>query len=107
MSVYGKAWKKKRAVILRRDKYKSQLAARYGRSVEADTVHHILPVEYFPEYRLTDWNLISVSAAEHNALHERGTHRLTEAGMELALRTARKQGLNVEEVKERLSESQI
>lgn len=103
MSVYGKTWKKKRAVILRRDKYKSQLSARYGRSVEADTVHHILPVEYFPEYKLIDWNLISLSSEEHNRMHDRTTHRLTAEGMALAIMTARKQGLDIEQIKVRLN----
>ena len=105
MTPYGTKWKKKREHILRRDKYRSQLSARYGRAIQADTVHHILPVESFPEYRLTDWSLISLSSEEHNRMHDRTTHRLTAEGMALALRTARRQGLNLEEIKERLNES--
>ena len=92
-------------MILRRDKYKSVLAARYGKSIEAEVVHHILPVEFFPEYAFCNWNLISVSIDEHNKLHDRSSHRLTDAGIELAIRTARKQRLNIDKIKERLDES--
>lgn len=108
VSIYKTAkWQKKRAIILRRDKYKSVLAARYGRSVQAEVVHHILPVEFFPEYAFCNWNLISVTKDEHNKLHDRNSHRLTDAGIELAIRTARRQGLNINKIKERLDESQI
>ena len=34
-------WKKKRAHILRLDGYRDRVAAMYGRSGDADTVHHI------------------------------------------------------------------
>lgn len=101
--VYGKAWERKRAAILRRDGYRSQLAARYGRNVPGDTVHHILPVEFFPRYKYESWNLITVTRAEHNTLHERDTRRLTEAGLDLARRTAARRGLNMAEVMETLT----
>lgn len=99
------AWKKKRAAILRRDGYKSQLAARYGKNVQGDTVHHMLPVELFPEYRFADWNLITVTHDEHNSLHDRDTHQLTEEGLALARRAALRAGLDVEEVMKRLEVS--
>lgn len=99
-----KAWKRKREAILRRDKYRSQLAARYGRNVQGDTVHHILPVGLFPEYRWADWNLITVTRAEHNSLHDRETNKLTEAGLDLARRTAARRGLNIPEVMARLTD---
>lgn len=100
---YGSKWKKKRAAILRRDGYRSQIAARYGRNVPGDTVHHILPVEVFPEYMYTNWNLITITAAEHNRLHDRDTNRLTYQGLELARRTAARRGMNVPEVMEKLT----
>lgn len=102
MKRYGKAWERKRAAILRRDKYRSQLSSRYGRIVAANTVHHILPVEFFPEYMWTDWNLISVTSQEHNGLHDRDTHGLTDEGVKLARRTALAHGLDLEEVMTRL-----
>lgn len=98
MKQYGHKWEKLRAAVLRRDKYRSQIAARYGRLIPADTVHHILPAEHFPEYMFMKWNLISISAREHNRLHDRATHELTEEGLELAMRTAVRQGLDVTEI---------
>ena len=102
MKKYGRAWEKKRAWIMRRDGYKSQIAARYGRNVPGDTVHHILPVEFFPEYRYVDWNLITITRQEHNRLHDRLTHRLTEEGLELMTRTAMHQGMNIAEIMDRM-----
>lgn len=63
--------------------------------LEAKHVHHIFPLEWYPEYALCDWNLISLCSAEHNKLHDRETHRLTAAGLRLMLNTARKQGIEV------------
>lgn len=67
---------------------------RYGKAVPADTVHHIFPAEDYPEYRWCDWNLISLSAKTHNELHDRNTNELTDKGMDLLRRTARKRGIN-------------
>ena len=86
-------WKRKRDVILRRDGYRCQLSARYGRNVQADTVHHIFPREEFPEYPWADWNLISLSHEAHNRLHYRLTNSLTDEGRELMERTARQRGI--------------
>ena len=102
MRVYGKRWEKLRAAILKRDGYRSQLASRYGIARPAEVVHHILPVEFFPEYRYKAWNLISVTTAEHNRLHERGTHQLADEGMRLALKTARLQGMDLAEIQDRM-----
>ena len=89
------AWKRKRAWILKRDGYQCQLAKRYGKAKEAETVHHIFPLEHYPEYALKDWNLISLCKEEHNKLHDRDSHELTEAGKELQRRTARKNRINL------------
>lgn len=105
MKGYGKKWERKRAAILRRDGYRSQIAAQYGRNVPGDTVHHILPVGIFPEYMWESWNLITVTRAEHNKLHDRDTNRLTDKGLELARRTAARRGLNVAEVMEKLTDT--
>lgn len=90
-------WTHKREVILRRDGYIDQVAKRYGKIIEADTVHHIFPREFYPEYEWENWNLISVSKKTHNELHDRESHQLTEKGMELLRRTARKRGINIDE----------
>jgi len=93
MDYQSKRWEKKRAKILRRDKYVCQLSKRYGKLRQANTVHHIFPVELFPEYQWEDWNLISLCAEEHNSLHDRETHQLTAKGVELLTRTARLRGI--------------
>ena len=92
-------WKKLRESILRRDGYMCQLTKRYGKLVEANTVHHIFPREYFPEFQWEPWNLISLSAVAHNTLHDRDTDQLTEEGLELLRRTARRYHVeNVDEL---------
>lgn len=88
-------WKKLRAAILRRDGYIDRIAWRFGKKVEATHVHHIFPREDFPEYQWEPWNLISVSASSHNALHDRTTDDLTEEGRELLERTARRLGIEI------------
>ena len=92
-----KRWERKRAAILRRDGYMCQVSKRYGKRVEANTVHHIFPRDRFPEYSWADWNLISVSHEAHNELHDRGTGQLTDKGVELMKRTARKQNIDLNE----------
>lgn len=84
---YGNRWKKKRKKILRLDGYICQVAKRYGRTEEATVVHHIYPVDEYPEYAWEDWNLISVSLATHNKLENRNTGELTRLGKELKART--------------------
>ncbi|WP_410495148.1 HNH endonuclease [Cellulosilyticum sp. ST5] len=82
----NKRWEAKRSKILRRDKYLCQISKRYGKNVDANTVHHIYPVEEYPEYQYCDWNLISVSNEIHNKLHDRVTNRLTDMGEDLKRR---------------------
>ena len=90
-----KRWAQLRRVILRRDGYMCQLSRRYGKHVPADTVHHVFPRELYPEYQWAGWNLISLSRAAHDTLHDRNTGALTDAGAELLRRTARKHGVPV------------
>lgn len=73
-------WKRKRERILRRDGYKCQEAKRYGKYKEATIVHHIYPLEDYPELACMDWNLISLSSEYHNKMHDRDSKEITEAG---------------------------
>ena len=77
----SRKWKKKREHILRRDAYQCQESKRYGKYAEATTVHHIYPLEEYPELALVDWNLISMSAAQHDRMHDRKTDKVTSIGM--------------------------
>ena len=96
-------WKHLREAILRRDGYRCQIAKRTKLiPVEATIVHHIFPREIFPEYQWEPWNLISLSMAEHNRMHDRNTDQLTGAGKTLLFKTARKRGMDLEEIKKRI-----
>ncbi len=78
-----KKWQSLRSSILRRDKYQCQYYKRFGKNVEAEHVHHIYPVEFYPEYAFCPWNLISLSQKAHNLMHVRGSHELTTEGIAL------------------------
>lgn len=80
-------WEKKRIVILKRDLYTCQICKRYGRTTAANIVHHIFQVEYYPEYKYCNWNLISLCNKCHNAMHDRDTHQLTKEGIRLQMKT--------------------
>ena len=58
-----------------------QESKRYGRVVPADMVHHIYPVEDYPELFLDPDNLISLSNREHNHMHDRLTGEITAKGL--------------------------
>ena len=84
-----------RPAVLARDKYMDQLELRAGRHVPADTVHHIFPVDKYPQYRWSSWNLISLSRENHEAMHVRGFGELTAAGRKLLEETAAKRGIRL------------
>lgn len=88
-------WRTLRQSILIRDKYMCQLSWRYGKMIPADVVHHIFPREEYPEYQWEPWNLISISNKAHEALHDRTNGRLTQEGVDLMMRTARKNNIKI------------
>jgi 5-methylcytosine-specific restriction enzyme A len=75
-------WKRKRAVILRRDEYMCRECKRYGRTTAATTVHHAYPLELYPELALVSENLISLCGSCHDSLHDRDARELTAKGNE-------------------------
>ena len=81
-----------------------QDAKRYGKMVPAEMVHHIFPREIFPEYQWQEWNLISLSNKAHNEMHYRTTKGLTDKGKELLIRTARKQGMDLDAIEKAMSQ---
>ena len=93
----SKKWIEKKRRIMRRDGYMCQVSKRYGKMIPAELVHHIFPLDEFPEYALCDWNLISVSWKVHNALHDRQTNGLSEEGRQLLERIARRNNIKVPE----------
>ena len=82
-------WERLREKILRRDEYRCQECKRYGRLTQGTTVHHIFPREDFPEIRWEPWNLTTLCAECHNAMHDRNTKELTEKGRALVTRAIR------------------
>ncbi len=72
---------------MRRDGYTCQISKRYGKRVPAEVVHHIYPVDEYPEYAYCLWNLISLSRSAHNKLHDRENNKLTAEGVALMRRT--------------------
>lgn len=93
----SKKWYEKRKHILIRDKWLDQVALMDGVRLEADTVHHILPKEDFPEYQWCDWNLISVNGriTHKGRLHEKFTGKLTKLGKKLMRQTAQLHGVKL------------
>lgn len=62
-------WENKREQILKRDGYVCQNCKRFGKKVEATTVHHIKHYDTNPELGLIDSNLVSLCSACHNKAH--------------------------------------
>ena len=91
----ARRWEQLREKILRRDGYMDAEAKRYGKHIPATVVHHIFPLEEFPEYAFAPWNLISVSRETHNTFHDRNTDALTKKGIDLLKRTARQNGIEI------------
>lgn len=94
-SFYDSAkWKQIRKSVLVRDKYQDQILKQYSLiPKEANLVHHIFPREFFPEFQYEKWNLISISLETHNKLHDRNGGFLTQKGLNLLKKTARKNGV--------------
>lgn len=62
-------WKRKRKRILKRDNYICQWCKRYGKTVEASTVHHIKRADEYPELAFINNNLVSLCTGCHNKAH--------------------------------------
>lgn len=94
MNYKSKRWNKMRQKILRRDGYRDVELARYGKAVEANTVHHVFPADEYPQYKWEPWNMVSLSQRTHNEMHDRNTGALTEKGKALMNRVARQRGIS-------------
>lgn len=87
MNYQSKRWRTLREVVLRQEKYLCSECKRYGKNVDADTVHHIFPVEDYPSLAWKRKNLISLCSACHDKMHDRTTHKITAAGRRLQRRS--------------------
>jgi len=86
-----KKWKSKRQKILRRDSYLCRECSRYGKTTPATIVHHIYPLELYPELKLNSDNLLSCCSGCHESFHNKTTDELTDKGKQWMKR------VNVEE----------
>jgi len=75
-------WKRKRIAILKRDDYKCKECSRYGKVVEANTIHHIIPLQESPELKLDNRNLISLCEQCHERMHNKFDNTLSKLGEE-------------------------
>lgn len=80
-------WLRLRNSVLAAAGYRCQYFRRYGKWREADRVHHIWPVEIYPEYAWCRWNLIALSEEAHKMMHVPGGGALSETGEKLRRRT--------------------
>ena len=80
-------WRRLRNSVLVAAGWRCQYFRRFGRMVEADRVHHIWPVEEFPEYAWCRWNLIALSLEAHMKMHVPGGRGLSALGEQLRRRT--------------------
>lgn len=74
-------WQSLRNRALIRDKYMCQCCKANNKMVNADCVHHIFPIERYPEYADKMWNLMSLCSKCHNEMHNHYTGELSKQGM--------------------------
>ena len=90
MDYNTKRWEHVRNARLRKDEYICQECKRYGKTMEATTVHHIIPADKcIGEYRKLLYdsrNLISLCNGCHERMHMRQNRELSDAGLQLLRR---------------------
>ena len=95
----NKKWKRIRIVALKRDSYLCQDNVRYGKRIEANYVHHIIPLDIcLIENKALAYdlkNLISLSGTAHDKLHDRVNDKLTESGKALLIKTFKSYGREI------------
>ena len=87
MALKGARWEHLRLLAFRRDKFRCRNCARYGKRVDAERAHHAWPEDEYPEYAWCLWNLVSLCEGCHDAMHERGSRKLTALGLYWLRRT--------------------
>ena len=85
-----KEWLRKREVILKRDNYQCRECKRFGKTVEANTVHHVLPLHERPDLKLDNRNLISLCEDCHEKMHNRFNDKIRKLGEEWRMRIQRR-----------------
>lgn len=78
----SKRWQRKRERILRQHDYLCAESKRYGKTAGAEVVHHIYPLEQYPELAYEDWNLLPLTHKMHNTFHDRNNDSVIGKGLE-------------------------
>lgn len=73
-------WKKFAERTKRKYSYLCQESLRFGERVEAEMIHHIFPVDNFPELEFVSWNVIPVTFKKHETFHDRTNDEITKIG---------------------------
>lgn len=84
-------WRTKRKQILERDDHQCKICSKPAR-----IVHHIFPLDEFPEYGMDDWNLVSLCCSCHNRI-DSSRSELSDEGKKMLRETALKQGIPIPE----------
>lgn len=74
-------WQKKRKVVLKKYGYMCAESKRYGDGKQAELIHHIYPLEEYPELAYETWNLLPLTSARHNRFHDRNNNKVIGRGL--------------------------
>lgn len=88
-------WEVVRTAALIRDEFKCQYCLKDHKRRNATCVHHIFPLENYPQYAAYTWNLISLCDKHHNEMHDRFRTGLSKKGLNLLRATAATQGIDI------------
>ena len=77
----NKKWIRKRGVVLRKHDYLCAESKQYGKTRQAEVVHHIYPLEKYPELAYEEWNLLPLTNAVHNTFHDRNNNEVIGRGI--------------------------
>lgn len=76
-----KRWRRKREIVLKKYNYLCAESLRYGQTKPAELIHHIYPLEQYPELAYEEWNLLPLTNAVHNTFHDRNNDEVIGRGL--------------------------
>lgn len=69
----SQTWRTKRRAIVARDNKECQVCKSQGKVTLSGLIaHHIRPIEFYPDEKLEDSNLLTVCLQCHNSIHHGG-----------------------------------
>lgn len=91
----SRRWELLRSAILRRDGYMCQYCKMNNKRTNATCVHHVFPLQSYPQYALEHWNLMSLCDNCHDEMHNHFTGELSKKGTIIMRSVAAVQGIPV------------